>query len=254
MYRHRVGTVRMITSLLLGSLLALFAAFAICQAQTAGPIVSAGVGQYSTADAPTPDPSAKDTKAAADPGQPQSGKSSRSPHSGGAPQTGAHRFTDGVTTIHRYAPLRESWVGIQLGTKYLRAVVGGLEQGASLGLGLQATTADRLHFVELRASAITSVLLYRRFEGEVYVPKVFDTNTHGDAYFDYLRRTKDNFFGIGPKTPEEPRTDYDLEGRSYNGSLYHNFSHEFLLGGYFSISNTATYKGQSDSILSTDQL
>jgi hypothetical protein len=141
-----------------------------------------------------------------------------------------------------------------LGTKYLRAVVGGLEQGASLGLGLQATTADRLRVVELRATAITSVFLYRRFEGEAYVPKVFDTNTHADAYFDYLRRTKDDFFGIGPKTPDEPRTNYDREGRSVSGSLYHNFTHEFLLGGYFSISNTATYKGQNDSRPSTDEV
>src|SRR5262249_47931393 len=156
-------------------------------------------------------------------------------------------------SIDRYAPLREKWAAIELRTKYLRGIVGGLEAGASLGVGLQATTADLFRYVEFRATAITSLKLYRRFEGEAYFSKVFDSNTHADLYFDYLRRTKDNFFGIGPKTPDL-RTNYDLERRSVNGSLYHNFSEDFILGGYFGISNAATYKGQDDSIISSDQI
>src|SRR5262249_13957296 len=114
------------------------------------------------------------------------------------------------------------------------------------GLGLQVTTADKFRFVEFRATALTSPLLYRRFEGEAYVPKVFDKNTHADLWFDYLRRTKDNFFGIGPRLPKTTKTNFDLEQRSYNAALYHDFSSRLVAGGYFSLANSSTYKGQRD--------
>src|ERR1041384_7291567 len=99
------------------------------------------------------------------------------------------------------APLRESWTTIDLGTKYVKGVFGGLEQGASMGFGVQFTTADKMKGVELKATLLTSAKLYRRFEVEAYFPKLFSENTHADVWFDYLRRTKDNFFGIGPRIP-----------------------------------------------------
>jgi hypothetical protein len=65
-------------------------------------------------------------------------------------------------------------------------------------LGVQFSTADLIKPVELRAWLLTSPLLYRRFEGEAYIPKVFDENTHTDVWFDYLRRTKITFSGSAP--------------------------------------------------------
>lgn len=170
----------------------------------------------------------------------------------GNPQ-GVASLTSHFQTFTRYVPLRENWTTINLGTKYAKAVVGGLEQGASLGLGLQFTTAD-LWPIELRATAITSSKLYRRGQAEAYIPKLFSEHTHADFWFDYLRRTKDNFFGIGPHTPTTSETNYDIERRSYNAALYHNFTREAVAGGYASFSNSATYKGQVTSELPIDQL
>jgi hypothetical protein len=94
------------------------------------------------------------------------------PATGGG-QTGVAGLTGRVRSLSRNGPTRESLITIDLGTKYARAVVGGFEQGAVLGLGVQFTTADLFRFVEFRATALTSPILYRRFEGEAYIPKVF---------------------------------------------------------------------------------
>src|SRR5262245_14542455 len=175
-----------------------------------------------------------------------------------APQSGAQggisRFAGQMNVITRNGPTRESWSTFDLGTKYIRAVVGGFEQGALIGFGVQATTADKFRFVELRATALTSPNLYRRFEGEAYFPRVFDKNTHADVWFDYLRRTKDNFFGIGPRIPNTSRTNFDLEQRSYNASLYHDFSDRLQVGGYFRGSNSGTFRGEKDTDIPIDTL
>jgi len=158
-----------------------------------------------------------------------------------------------IRTITRYAPLRETQTTIGLGTKYVRGVMGGLEQGASIGLGVQLTTADLLP-VEFRITAIGSAKLYRRFQGEAYIPKFIDESTHADIWFDYIRRTKDNFFGIGPNTPTNPRTNFDVERRSYNAALYHDFNDHITLGGFFRLGNSSTYRGQRDTDVPIDDL
>src|SRR5205085_2446982 len=172
----------------------------------------------------------------------------------GTPQSSAASITGRVQTFTRYGPVRESWTTINLGTKYVKGVLGGLEQGATIGLGVQFTTANLLRSVEFRATAISSLKLYRRFLGEVYIPKLFNENTHANLWFDYLRRTKDNFFGIGPNTPTSSMTNFDIERRSYNTSLYHNFNHEIVVGGYASLADSATYRGQRTSDVPIDQL
>jgi hypothetical protein len=165
----------------------------------------------------------------------------------GSPQGAISGLASRVKVLNRNAPTRETWTAIDLGTRYVRAVVGGFEQGATIGFGVQATTADLFRFVEFRLTAVASPNLYRRFEGEAYVPRVFDKNTHADVWFDYLRRPKDNFFGIGPRIPNTSQTNFDLEQRSYNASLYHDFGERLQVGGYFRQSNSATYEGQRDT-------
>ena len=171
-----------------------------------------------------------------------------------SPQGGISGLASRVKTFSRNGPTRESWNTIDLGSKHFRGVVGGFEQGALIGLGVQLTTADSIRFVEFRLTALTSPNLYRRFEGEAYFPKVFDKNTHADVWFDYLRRTKDNFFGIGSLIPNTSQTNFDLEQRSYNASLYHDFAERLQVGGYFSLSNSATHRGQKDRDIAIDRL
>jgi len=170
------------------------------------------------------------------------------------PQGGLSNLARRVKTFSRNAPLRESWYTIDLGTSHVGAVIGGFEQGALLGLGIQLTTAESLRFVELRFTALTSPNLYRRFEGEAYFRHVFGEHTHADVWFDYIRRTKDNFFGIGPRIPNTTQTNFDIEDRSYNATLFHDFSRDVQAGGYVRVSNSATYRGQKDTDIPIDFL
>lgn len=172
----------------------------------------------------------------------------------GNPQGGISSLSSRVKSFRRNGPTRQTWNTIDLGTKYARAVFGGFEQGASIGLGVQLTTADSIRFVEFRVTALTTPTLYRRFEGEAYFPRVFSKNTHADVWFAYLRRTKDNFFGIGSLIPKTSQTNFDLEQRSYNASLYHDFAEHLQIGGYFSLSNSGTYRGQKDTDIPIDTL
>lgn len=169
----------------------------------------------------------------------------------GNPPSGSSGLASRIKEFSRNGPIRESWTTINLGTKYANAVFGGL---GGFGFGVQVTTADLFRFVEFRATALTSTQLYSRFEGEAYFPEVFDKNTHADIWFDYIRRTRENFFGIGPRIPNTLQTNFDLEERSYNATLYHDFSRNMQAGGYFRVSNSATYQGQRDRDIPIDQL
>lgn len=188
-----------------------------------------------------------------DAGTPDSTTPQPTPQAGSSPG-GLSKLAGQVQVFNRNAPTRETWTTINLGTRYVKAVVGGFGLGDIFGFGLQVTTADRLRFVELRATAFTSPNLYRRFEGEAYIPKVFDEKTHADVWFDYLRRTRDNFFGIGPLIPNTAQTNYDLEQRSFNASLYHDFTPRIQAGGYVSVANSSSYRGQRDRDIAIDSL
>lgn len=228
-------------NLLLLLLTALFSMPGACAAQTlnAAPSLSGAtrVSPEERTDASSPDPAS-----------PQATPKT------GPPPAGRTGLADRVQVFSRNALVHETWITANLGTKYVKAVAGGFEQGAMFGFGLQVTTADRLRFVELRATAFTSPNLYRRFVGEAYVPKVFDEKTHADVWFDYLRRTKDNFFGIGPLIPNTSQTNYDLEQRSFNATLYRDFTPRIQAGGYVSVANTSSYRGQNDRDIPIDLL
>ena len=222
----------------------------ICAAQTAG---TSPPAQSATAAAPanpglspSPSPSPSPTPSAVSQSANAGGGpgSANSPNAGNA-QTGANGLASHAQHFTRNAPFRDNWTTINLDTKYAKAVIGGLKQGAFIGVGLQFTTADVLRIVEFRATAITSPNLYRRFEGEAYIPKIFGSKTHADIWFDYLRRTRDDFFGIGPDTPKTSKTDFGTEHRSYNASLFHDFARGLQAGAYASLTNSSTYPGDN---------
>lgn len=202
----------------------------------------------SLAPAASPANSSSETRVEATKAKTADPASTQSTPQAGSPQSG---IASRVKDFSRNAPTRQSWTAINLGTKYANAVFGGL---SGFGIGVQVTTADLFRFVEFRATALTSTRLYWRFEGEAYFPEVFHKNTHADVWFDYTRRTKENFYGIGPRIPNTSQTNFDLEERSYKATLYHDFSHNLQAGGYFRLSNSATYKGQRDSDIPIDQL
>jgi len=175
---------------------------------------------------------------------------------GQASQTGKalSKISDRVTTYERNIPDRVDVVVFNLVNKNLNAISGGIRQGAGLTFGLQFTTADYLKWVQFRVSALTSTKLYRYFEGSAYFPIIGNENTQAEFWFGYLRRTEDGFFGIGPRIPNTSQTNYDLEQRSYNATLNHDFSKSVQAGVYLRIANSGTRNGEDDSDIPMDQL
>jgi outer membrane protein assembly factor BamA len=153
----------------------------------------------------------------------------------------------------RNAPTRENKSAIGLGTKYVNGVVGGLRNGPGATFGVEFTTADKLPGVELRATALISTKLYRRFELEAYVPAIGDDRTHADVWFSYTRRPKDNFFAIGVLAPKL-ETNFDHEIRSYNATFYRDFTDKFQAGVYARVSNSSSYRGDDDNDTPIDLL
>jgi hypothetical protein len=151
---------------------------------------------------------------------------------------------DRVMDRGRKFPSRDDWTAIEI-IKHVSGVFGGLEQGAGPGFGIELTTADSIPRMEFRVTLLTSDKLYRRFEGEVFIPKIGDEKTHADFWYGYLRRTKDNFFGINAFTPLSDKTNFDVERRSINGGLYRDFTTNLQAGIYFSYINSNAYGGQS---------
>jgi hypothetical protein len=154
----------------------------------------------------------------------------------------------------RYAPTRNPRLAIPIWGKHLNAILNGFAFGAGLGLGMQLTSADSIPGVEFRFTAITSTKLYRLFEGEVYLPHVFSEKNHADIWFQYMRRTKDNFFGIGPRIPNTSETNFDIESRSFYGTLQRDFVPNIVGGIFIGVADTSTYPGEDDKDIPFDFL
>lgn len=164
------------------------------------------------------------------------------------------KITSRVSTRERRAPDREELVAINLGDKHFNAITGGLRQGAGVPLGLEFTSANLFKWVEFRVSALTSTRLYRRFEAGAYIPVIGDENTHAEIWVSYLRRTEDNFFGVGPRFPKDFQTNYDLEQRAVNAVFYHNFAIGLQAGAYVRAANSGTFNGENDNDIPMSQL
>src|SRR5689334_11020673 len=125
---NRVSTLRVVILAVIVLIAGLVVAPQHGAAQQVGS--TAAVTEKVTSSTPTA-PSSQDTSASTDSTPPQATVST------GSPQSSAPSITGRIQTFTRYVPVRESWTTINLGTKYVKGVVGGLEQGATIGLGVQ---------------------------------------------------------------------------------------------------------------------
>lgn len=160
--------------------------------------------------------------------------------------TQINNLGDRIKNLSRNAPRRENITGFNVGVKYVNAILGGFEQGAGFPFGVEFTTADAIPGVELRARLLTSTRFYRKAELSAYFPKIGDDKTHAEVWFAYQRRTRDHFFGLGSRTPKTLQTNADIEMRSYNFSLYRDFTKDLQIGGYVRAANAGTYTGGND--------
>jgi outer membrane protein assembly factor BamA len=155
-----------------------------------------------------------------------------------------------LTSTCRNAPVRENLTVIGskgLGTRYIRGIVGGFAQGAGLAGGVQFTTVDAIPHIELRAAALTSTGLNRRFDLESVFTFAGSRN-HADVWFSYMQRQND-FFGIGPRSSNAVPTSFATDQRSYQGSLYRDFTDRLQSGIYVQAMNSHSGTGSNEEDL-----
>jgi len=128
-----------------------------------------------------------------------------------------------------------------------RAILGGFSQGAGIGGGFQATTADTIKHVQVRANFLTSTGRAQRVD----VGARFDDNSnknHIDTWFSYLKRQTD-FFGIGSQlSGDDVRSTFALDQRSYQFSLYRDIASHLQTGFYVQATGTRTTPGRNTKI------
>jgi hypothetical protein len=117
-----------------------------------------------------------------------------------------------------------------------------------VGFGFEFTTADKFSWVELRAMALTSTQFFRRLKLEAAFHSVGDERTRANVWFNYLLATQWNFFGIGPRTPQEQRTSFQVEQRSYNGLLQRDFNDRLKAGVYAGLANAGAQNGNNEDV------
>ncbi len=152
----------------------------------------------------------------------------------------------------RNGPRRDNLNAIKI-IDHVNGLVGGFEQGAGLGFGIEVSTSSgkELKGFELYGRAVVSTRLYRKAE---IGARVGNDNTHGEVWFGYLRRTRDNFFNIGPLSPETPETNYQIEQRSYNALFAQKILERSEVGVYAGIRNTGSFRGKDDKVPAIDLL
>ncbi|MDQ3907461.1 MAG: BamA/TamA family outer membrane protein [Acidobacteriota bacterium] len=157
------------------------------------------------------------------------------------------KYLRGVKYRERNFPERSTRTALQIGSDYTSFAFGGARQGGGFLGGIELSTADKIPSVEFRATAQISTKLYQVLEGEAYVPRVGDERTHADIWFNYTRRTRDAFFGIGPRTSRALETDYSLLDRSFNAGLFRDFTRRAQAGVYLRFRDSHAFRGEDDS-------
>lgn len=151
----------------------------------------------------------------------------------------------------RSVPHREKLMVI--GHNYVRGIVGGFEQGAGASGGVQLTSRSAIPAVTFRANFLGSTKLSRRVDFESFVPRVGSSRNHADAWFSYMRMTR-NFFGIGPRIPRDFQTDFTIEQRSYQASFTRDLTDSLQGGVYSQVVNTYGTRGTNSSVPSIDTI
>jgi hypothetical protein len=167
-----------------------------------------------------------------------------------SPQGGVSQLSGRTISRDRLAPQQFSLTAIKI-ADHVNGLVGGFEQGAGFGFGMEFTTSKGgdLKGFEFYARALGSLRLYRM--GELGA-RVGTNKTRGEVWFNYTRRTRDNFFDFGSLSPDSFETNFATERRSYNGLFSHRFSRRFEGGLYGAFSSTGSFRGEDDKEIPID--
>lgn len=154
----------------------------------------------------------------------------------------------------RLAPENSGRSGFNLGQPHLNFILGGFDQGASLAGGAELTTGKWFRHFELRGTALASVYGYHLFEGQLFIPRLFDSRTRLDAWFAYERRYRDTFFGLGPRSEYTDKTSTGAEYRSLNLILQRELAPQIKAGIFFRYANRSSRRGTNGSYTPVDQM
>jgi len=147
----------------------------------------------------------------------------------------------------RDAPVRESLDTFDLPRRRFdvkwRGILGGFSQGAGIAGGVQATTAETIPHVQVRANFLTSTQLAQRFDlGAKFDVK--GNKKHADIWASYVKRQTD-FFGIGPQSSNAVRSSFGSIQRSYQASFYRDLAANLKAGVFGRVASTSTALGKS---------
>lgn len=161
-----------------------------------------------------------------------------------SPQGGVGQLSERTISRDRLGPQQFSATAIKI-VDHVNAVVGGFDQGAGFGFGMEVTTlkGGELKGFEFYARALGSTRLYRA--GDLGV-RLGTNKTNAEIFFNYTRRTRDNFFDFGSLTSEDSETNFGIERRSYNGVFSHKFASKLVGGLYGAFSSTGAFRGEDD--------
>lgn len=152
-------------------------------------------------------------------------------------------------TKERNVPQRESIMGVKI-NDHVEALLGGFYAGAGIGVGVEVSTGEKIPMTELYARAILSIPRWYQV-GELGANINGKNKTRGNVRFNYLRRRRDNFFGIGPHTNDNLETNFGIERRSYYGELIRTLiskdNNKLDAAIYLGVSNTGSFNGSDDS-------
>ena len=161
-----------------------------------------------------------------------------------SPQGGVGQLSERTISRDRLGPQQYSATAIKI-VDHVNAVVGGFDQGAGFGFGMEFTTlkGGELKGFEFYARAVGSTRFYRA--GDLGV-RLGTNKTNAEIFFNYTRRTRDNFFDFGSLTSEDSETNFGTERRSYNGVFSHKFASRLVGGLYGAFSSTGAFRGEDD--------
>lgn len=132
---------------------------------------------------------------------------------------------------------------------------GGLHTGSGLALGTE-WRQERLArgILDVRASGRVSLRHYEKFDFQIGMPRLRNEHMFLDFLVAYRNYPQERFFGIGPKSRQENRTNFRLEDTTYLGTMGVKWKRVFRLGVQGGIIATNTGPGTDSRYLSTEKL
>lgn len=149
---------------------------------------------------------------------------------------------------HLMERLMAGWHGFHLG-------YGGLHTGSGLALGPD-WRQERLArgVLDMRASVRVSLKRYERYEFQIGMPRLWNEHAFLDFKVAYRNYPQERFFGLGPKSRLEDRTNFRLEDTTYLGTMGIKWKRVFRVGVKGGIIATNTGPGTDTRYASTEKV